>query len=342
MTRALLVTGGGGVGKTTISAGLAVAAARSGIRTLVVTVDPARRLAGALGVEALGSEPSPHPGEANLWAAMLDPGASWEAIARRHADPDAAERLVASPFFVTATTHFPASQSYAAAEQAATFLDARAWELVVVDTPPSAGGIDFFTSPRAMTELVGGRVLRWVTGARIPGRKFFFDRATRPALRIADQILGASLLEQIAGFLMDLRTTYDGVARRSREIERHLRGATTLVVTTADPTPIAEAVRFFRELPEVASRPAAVIFNRTLPVEWIGARPGRVAPELAENLRRWGEESHRQRDLRTEFASRYETELTEIPWRMETPTDLDSLHDLVLAATGFDLGRLLR
>jgi anion-transporting ArsA/GET3 family ATPase len=329
MTRALLVAGGGGVGKTTVSAALAVRSARLGVRTLVVTVDPARRLADALGIDDLGTEPSPHPSEPNLWGAMLDATSSWEAIARRHATPEAAERLIGNPFFVAATTHFPASQSYAAAEEAATFIDAKAWELVIVDTPPSAGGIEFFTAPGAMTELIGGRVLRWVTGASLPGRRFFFDRATRPALRIADQILGASLLEQIAQFLMDLRTTYDGVSRRSQQIERHMRAATVLVISTADPTPVREAVRFFRELPEVASRPTAVVFNRTLPEEWIGARPGRVDSVLADNLRCWGDESRRQRDLRNEFAARYETSLVEISWKPKAPTDLDSLAELV-------------
>lgn len=341
MTRALLVAGGGGVGKTTVSAALGVAAARRGVRTLVVTVDPARRLADALGVSSLAAEPQPHPQLPQLWAAMLDAAGSWQTIAQRHADPEVAQRLVSSPFFVAATTHFPASQSYAAAEEAATFIDARAWDLVVVDTPPSAGGIEFFTAPRAMTELVGGRLLRWLTGGRFPGRRFFFDRTARPALRIADSVLGSQLLEQVAEFLMDLRTTYDGVSRRSREIERHLKRAVTLVVTTADPSPIREAVRFFRELPEVASRPVAVVFNRTLPEEWAAARPRSVGVELAENLARWAAEATRQRDLREEFAARYQTPLTTIPWQPHPPTDLDSLEGLVTAASGNHLLELL-
>ncbi len=342
MTKTLLVTGGGGVGKTTVSAALGVTAARAGIRTLVVTVDPARRLADALGVEELGTEPTPHPTETNLWAAMLDSSASWAAIARRHADPSVAERLVDNKFFVAATGHFPASQSYAAAEEAVNFIDAKAWELVVVDTPPSAGGIEFFTAPKQMTELVGGRLLRWLTGGRLPGRRFFFDRTARPALRIADQVLGAGLFEQVAEFLMDFRTTYDGVAHRSREIEQHFQAATTLVVTTADPSPIREAVRFFRELPGFAQRPSAVIFNRTLPDDWIDARPGRVEPELAENLRRWGAEAARQMEFRSEFANRYMTELTTIAWRSTPPTDLDALADMISSSEGFDLTKLVR
>jgi anion-transporting ArsA/GET3 family ATPase len=341
VTKALLVTGGGGVGKTTISAALAVAAARRGTRSLVVTVDPARRLADALGVDTLGSEPVPHPDEPGLWAAMIDAGASWSALARRYADPAVADRLVNNPFFDAATNHFPASQSFAAAEEAARLLDARAWELVVIDTPPAAGGIEFFTAPGAMTDLVGGRLLRWLTGGKLPGRRFFFDRTARPALRIGDQILGATLLEGVAEFLMDLRTTYDGVARRAREIEAHLRRAMTLVVTTADPTPIREAVRFFRELPEVASRPVGVIFNRTLPEDWSGARAGRVRVDLAENLARWGAESQRQHDLRAEFASRYRTELTTIPWQATPPTDLDALERMVTGTGGYRLEQLL-
>ena len=337
MTRTLLVAGGGGVGKTTVSAALGVTAARAGIRTLVITVDPARRLADALGVEQLGTEPTPHPTEGNLWAAMLDASASWAAIARRHAAPGVAERLVGNKFFVAATGHFPASQSYAAAEEAVTFVDARAWELVVVDTPPSAGGIEFFTAPKQMTELVGGRLLRWLTGGRLPGRRFFFDRTARPALRIADQVLGAGLFEEVAEFLMDFRTMYDGVAKRSREIEQHLQQATTLVVTTADPSPIRESIRFFRELPGFAQRPSAVVFNRTLPDDWIDARAGRVEPDLAENLRRWGAEAARQLEFRTEFANRYRTELTTIAWRSTPPNDLDALADMIDSAQGFAL-----
>lgn len=340
-TKTILVTGGGGVGKTTISAALGVASARSGKRTLVITVDPARRLADALGVEELGTEPHPHPDEPGLWAAMLDSSASWTAIALRHADPEVAENLVHNRFFEAATTHFPASQSYAAAEEATRYIDGRAWEVVIVDTPPSAGGIEFFTAPRQMTDLVGGRLLRWLTGGRLPGRRFLFDRTARPVLKIADHALGAGLFEDIASFFMDLRTTYDGVARRSREIEAHLKAATTLVVTTSDPSPMREAVRFFRELPEVADRPDAVVFNRTLPEEWIDAVPGRTDPAAMENLERWGRESRRQRDIRARFADRYATELTVIPWRAKSPTDRDALADLIDTATGFDLTQLL-
>lgn len=318
------------MGKTTVAAALAVRAARAGMRTLVVTVDPARRLASALALDSLGNDPQPHPGEPRLWGAMLDAGASWRAVAMRHADPEVATRLADNEFFRAASEHFPASQSYAAADQAVTFVQAKAWDLVVVDTPPAGGGIEFFSAPAQMADLVGGRLLRWITGGPLPGRRLFFNRAARPMLRLADSILGSDLLERVAEFLLDLRTTYDGVVHRGREIEQVLRQSAILVVTTADPAPVREAIRFYRQLPALASHPAAVVFNRVLPDSWAEATAPKGTPvELAENLARWSAETTRQRDVREEFSSRYGAHVATIPWSATPPTDLDGLAGLL-------------
>lgn len=329
-----MITGAGGVGKTTLSAAIGIAAARRGLPTLVVTVDPAKRLADALGLDQLGHDPTPNPREPNLWAAMLDATASWERIVERHAPPDVAERLTENEFFRAIADRFPASQSYAAAEEMANYLEANVWEVVVTDTPPARGGIEFFTAPSDIRDLIGGRLLRWLTGARIPGRKTFYVLAGRPVLRVADAVLGTDLLARIAEFLLDLRTTYDGLTRRAREIERYFQTASIAVVTTADPGPVREAARFFRELPEVAARPSAVVFNRTLPFEWQEPsvhRPpsaGATAARLAENLARWGGESHRQAETRQEFGARYRTEVVEVPWMSRPPETSDDLVEL--------------
>lgn len=333
MSRALMIAGAGGVGKTTVAAAVGVAAARAGARTLVVTVDPARRLASALGIEDLGDDPKPHPDEPNLWAAMLDSSASWRAVAERHADPEVAQRLAANEFFQAAADHFPASQSYAAADQAATYVQARAWDLVVVDTPPSGGGTDFFTAPAQMADLVGGRLLRWITGGPLPGRRFLYNRAGRPVLRIADTVLGSDLLQRVGEFLLDLRTTYDGVARRGREIEKVMRDAALFVVTTADPAPMHEAVRFFRELPGVASTPDVVIFNRSLPESWIETPTGNDG-DVQQIVELWSVETLRQRDFRQSFSSRYGAAVATIPWSSRPPTDLEGLAGLLDRAAG--------
>ncbi len=341
MTKTILITGAGGVGKTTIAAAVGVTAAREGLRTLVVTVDPARRLASALGIAHLGDEPTPHVDEPLLWAAMLDASASWRAVAMRHADPDVATRLADNEFFQAASEHFPASQSYAAADQAATFVQARAWDLVVVDTPPSGGGIDFFAAPAQMADLVGGRLLRWITGGPLPGRKLLYNRAARPMLRVADSILGSDLLERVAEFLVDLRTTYDGVARRGREIEKVMRESSIVVITTADPAPVSEAVKFYRELPGLASAPKVVIFNRTLPDAWGSPSiPPETSAELRHVAQLWGSETLRQRDAREEFSARYGATVATVPLSDEPLTDLDGLARLMSQGSGIPWERI--
>ncbi|MDX1691228.1 MAG: ArsA-related P-loop ATPase [Acidimicrobiia bacterium] len=346
MTRAVLVAGAGGVGKTTVAAALGVTAARAGVRTLVLTVDPARRLADALGLEHLGNDPTPTPGEGHLAAAMLDASASWEAIIRRHADPDTVDRLVASRFFRAVADRFPAGQAYAASEEMAGHLESDEFDLVVVDTPPSAGGIDFFAAPGRMRTLVGGRILTWLTGPRIPGRRAIYSLTARPVLKVADTILGGPLLEDVAEFLLDLRTAYDGISRRAKQVERHLAGATTVLVTTADPTPVREAIRFFRELPDTASEPRTVVFNRALPLTWRAdhdAVPGppAAAEALESNLRRWAADAQRQADVRGEFTERYGVVPAVVPWLTASPTDLDRLAALVEATEGADLADLV-
>jgi anion-transporting ArsA/GET3 family ATPase len=334
MTTIVLVVGAGGVGKTTMAAAIAAAAARGGAKTLVLTVDPARRLADALGLE-LGNHPTPVSGIDHLAAAMLDAAASWEAVVRTHASGPVADRLVANPLFRAVADRFPSGQAYAAAEEMTTHADSGVWDLVVVDTPPSSGGIDFLASPQRMRALVAGRALRWLTGPKLPGKRAVYSFTARPALRLADAVLGGPLLEDVAEFLLDLRETYDGISKRSRQVEKTLRRATTVIVTTADPTPIREMVRFFDELPSWAGRPRAVVFNRALPAAWAHAI---TDPDdaLDANLARWGFEAARQEDIRTEIALRHGLVPIVVPWLPEMPSDPAALAAVAEQAGGLD------
>lgn len=339
MTSTILITGGGGVGKTSVAAAIGVAMAEVGHRTLVLTVDPARRLADALGLAKLGNQPEPNPELRNLYAAMLDSAASWDAIAYRHAPEEVADRLVTNPLFEAVAKRFPSGQSYAAAEEMAVQLESGEWEVLVVDTPPAAGGIEFFQSPAMMRELVGGRLLRWLTGASLPGRRGLFNFAARPALRLADALLGGPLLEQVADFLFDLRTTYDSITDRARHIDAHFASARVAVVTTADPAAMRETGRFYRE----GITPDVVVFNRALPPRWADpAEPledGRSAGLINDNLNRWALEVRRQADARADFAGRHSTPVTTVPWLADAPVDLDGLR--LLLAGSPDLKRLL-
>lgn len=336
-TRTIIVTGAGGVGKTTISAAIAATLADKGFKTLVLTIDPAKRLADALGVADLGDEPQHVAGDPNMWAAMLDVSASWEAIIYRYAEPEVGDRLLVNPYFRAIADRFPAAQAYAAGERMAEYIESKNFDIVVVDTPPSGGGIDFFTAPARTGDLVSGKLLKWLTGSRIPGRSFLFRFTAKPMLRIADSVLGGPMLSDVADFLLDLSTMYTSLSARSRTMERYLQQATTVIATTADPTPIHETKRFFRELEGIAIEPAGIVFNRALPLSWIDAasKPIRSVadPELRararSNLRTWATEAQRQADAAGELSARYGVAMYTIPLVSPAPDDIGDLRTLI-------------
>lgn len=330
MTEVFCVTGAGGVGKTTMSAALAVNLARRGKTTLVITVDPARRLGQALGLITLAHEPQP-TSEPRLSAAMLDARGSWEDIARLYAPPESASRLMGNPFFQAVARRFPASQAYAAADTMTREVEKGRWDAIVVDTPPSAGGVEFFTAPRALLDLIDGPLLRALTGAGIPGSRTAFRITVAPFLRIADAILGSDVLEDLTAFLFDLRTTSAGLTVRSEEIERVYRQTRNLIVTTADPTPLAEALHFVDLLPGVTTAPEAILFNRAVPPEWEQAPIAEGDAPAVENLRRWAAEASRQQRLRNELASGLGIPIHTVAWAPASPTTMDALARLLPA-----------
>lgn len=327
MTAVTLVMGAGGVGKTTVAAGLAALASRRGRRTLVITVDPARRLADALGSPA-GDAPTPVPDMPRLHASMVDAAASWEATVRDHADPATADRLLANPFFRAVADRFPAGQSYAAAEEVTRHAASGHFEVIVVDTPPAEGGLEFLSAPESMRNLVAGRALRLLTGAGVPGRRLFYSVTTRPALRIADSILGGRLLEDVAEFLLDLSTIYGGVARRSRQVDAVLRAASPVAVATPEIHAIYEVERMLGHTGWPVQ--PVVVLNRMLPAEWATAPAGRGP--LASNLARWGAEARRHESLRSALAATTGVEPTVLPWLPSPPDTPAALADMIEAA----------
>lgn len=321
--------GSGGVGKTTIAAGIAALSARRGARTLVITVDPARRLADAMGV-AVGNDPGPVPGCTRLDAAMLDATAAWESIARTHADAATAARLLANPYFRAVASRFPSGQAYAAGEEVLRHAGTDRYDHIVVDTPPSEGGLAFLAAPRRIRTLVAGRALRLLTGPRLPGRRLVYSVTARPALMIADSVLGGRLLEDIAEFLLDLSAIYPAVGRQSRQVERMLTAAAIVAVATPDPEPIAEARRVITDRIGLTESPGTVVFNRTLPPEWVGA--AETTHPLGANLQRWAAEASRHDALRRAFAANTGVTPLTIPWLPEAPHTPDALADLMAAA----------
>lgn len=326
MTEVVLVMGAGGVGKTTVAAGWAARAARSGQFTLVVTVDPARRLADAMGM-AVGNEPAPVPGHPRLEAAMLDATAAWEHVARAHADPATARRLLANPYFRAVADRFPSGQGYAAAEVLLHQVERDRYDVIVVDTPPAEGGTAFLEAPRRIRTLVAGRALRLLTAPRVPGRRLLYAVTARPALSLADAVLGGRLLEDVADFLLDLSAIYPGVARRSRRIEELFAAAEVVAVATPEPGPVAEARRIVTARASDGAPPARVVFNRMLPAGWARASGTGPAP-----LAGWTAEASRHERLRADFAEHTGVVPVAVPWLAEPPATPSEVADLLAAA----------
>ena len=272
----VLVTGSGGVGKTTMAAALAVAAVlhQKG-RVLVLTVDPARRLADALGIGVFGNTPTRVPDTAfaglgakpkgELWAAMLDTKAGWDELIKRHA-PDAKVRdaVLSNPLYQNITSRFVHSHDYLAMEQLHELHATGDYDLVIVDTPPSRNALDILDAPSRMVEFFGSRLLKWLT---VPYRSRLVNVATKPFYQIADRVLGSRFLRDIGDFFMLFQAMEKGFVSRAKEVEQLLgdRRTAFVVVSTLETAPAHEAAYLAAELRRRKLPLGAIIVNRVLP-----------------------------------------------------------------------------
>jgi anion-transporting ArsA/GET3 family ATPase len=296
----VIACGSGGVGKTTTAAAAAaMAACRLGGRVLVVTVDPARRLASALGLEAIGNVEKPVPPEAlrsgsirprgELWAAMLDTKQSWDDLVHRHApDQDTARRILSNPLYQNISGKFIQSHDYIAMERLYEIHSEGTFDLIVVDTPPTRNAIDFIEAPQRMADFFSSRLLRLLIA---PYRSRVVNMASRPFYQIADRVLGSQFLEDIAEFFILFQTMYPGFVERARAVERLLRDhrTTFVVVSTLEAAPVREAEFFIEALTARNFHLGALVLNRVLPGylldEAAEARAARMSDDAAEVAR---------------------------------------------------------
>lgn len=287
----LLACGAGGVGKTTTAAALATQAAASlDRRVLVVTVDPARRLATALGLAGVDDEPQVVDAAAlaaatggaapagELSVAMLDTKRGWDALIRRYA-PDARVRdtILSNPLYDSITARFVQSHDYLAMERLHELHSSGRYDLVVVDTPPSRSALDILDAPERMADFFGSRLLRWLT---VPYRSRLFTAASKPFYQVADRILGSKFLQDIAEFFVLFQTMEAGFVRRAREVSALLVDERTsvVVVTTLEPVPVREAEFLMAELVRRRMPLGALVLNKVLP-DWLRDPAGAVAAD---------------------------------------------------------------
>jgi anion-transporting ArsA/GET3 family ATPase len=300
-SRIVITCGAGGVGKTTTAAAIGLAAARhTSARVLVVTIDPAKRLADALGldgVDGLGNVErrvgldaptmfgrSTAPGghdrpdtagdtmaKGELWVAMLDTSASWDDLIRRHAtDAATATKILANPLYRNITQRFVQSHDYIAMERLYDLHAEGRFDLIVIDTPPSRHALDFLDAPERMADFFSSSLLKWITlpyrtlGARA-GRLGYL--ASRPFYQVADRILGSQFLQDIAEFFLLFQGMYAGFVERANAVASllHDPATTFVVVSSPEPSPLHEAEFFMRELSTRRLHLGALVLNRVLP-----------------------------------------------------------------------------
>ena len=280
-SRMIIVSGPGGVGKTTSAAALGVLAARHfSKRVLVLTVDPARRLATALGLDALGNAEVPvHLADAqgSLTMAMIDTKASWDDMVRRHA-PDSAtrERVLANDLYKTLTSRFVHSHDYVVTERLFDARETGNYDLVIVDTPPSRSALSVLDAPRRMEQFFSSRLLKLLTA---PTQSRLLSLASRPFFLVADRILGAAFLSDIAEFFTLFRTMEGPIVSRARRVGALLADPATayVVVTSAESVAMVEAHYLVDELRRRQHRLEVVLVNRLMPTQLADGASARAA-----------------------------------------------------------------
>ena len=288
----LISVGSGGVGKTTTAAAIAVQAAiELGGKVLVLTVDPAKRLANALGLERFGNTETRVGVETfeelgitprgELWAAMLDTKQSWDDLIVRHA-PDRTTRdaILANPLYQNLTGKFVQSHDYVAMERLYEIHSSGRYDLIVVDTPPTRNAVDFLDAPERMAEFFSSRLLRWLIA---PYRSKVVNMASKPFYAVADRILGSQFLEDIAEFFILFQTMQHGFVARSQSVAKLLESPATsfVVVSTLEAAPSHEAAYFMELLNERRLSVGALVLNKVLP-SYLVDRGGAAAAKIFE------------------------------------------------------------
>jgi anion-transporting ArsA/GET3 family ATPase len=274
--KVVVCAGPGGVGKTTTSAALGVALARTGRRVCVVTIDPARRLAEALGIGALTNDPTPvdgpslglPPGGA-LWAMMLDPQRTFDGLVNELSpDAETRDRLLANPLYRHVSSAAGGGHEFTAVARLHDLAADPRFDVVVLDTPPSRNALDFLDAPDRISAVLEGRAIRALLGA---GKTGFAARLAQKAVGVGmaalQRLTGIDVLRDMQAFFDAIGPLGDGFVARASAVRDLLRDADThfVVISSPEPVPAGEALALRRHLQQVGMPFRALIVNRVTP-----------------------------------------------------------------------------
>ena len=296
-TRIVVCCGSGGVGKTTTSAALALRAAERGRRVVVLTIDPARRLAQSMGIEALDNTPRPVPGAealngGSLDAMMLDMKRTFDEVVEGQASPEKAAQILANPFYQALSSSFAGTQEYMAMEKLGQLhRDAQRtgrWDLVVVDTPPSRSALDFLDAPERLSSFLDGRFIRLLLApARGPAK--FMTAGLGLVTGALTKVLGTQVLRDMQTFVAAFDTLFGGFRQRAQKTYELLQAAGTsfLVVAAPETDAVREAAYFVERLEEERMPLAGLVVNRAgqLPPGGLSAEEALAAADRLERQR---------------------------------------------------------
>jgi anion-transporting ArsA/GET3 family ATPase len=268
----LVCCGSGGVGKTTTAAALALRAAERGRHTVVLTIDPARRLAQSMGLSELDNTPRPVHGfdtsaGGSLDAMMLDMKRTFDEIVLAHTDADKAEQIFANPFYQALSSSFAGTQEYMAMEKLGQLRAAGGHDLIVVDTPPSRSALDFLDAPDRMTTLMDGRMVRILLAPAKAGGKAYMKVVTTGFSVFTSaitKIIGAQVLQDVSQFVAALETMFGGFRERAQHTYDLLKSPGTAFVVVAAPErdALREASYFVERLAAEAMPLGGLVVNR--------------------------------------------------------------------------------
>jgi anion-transporting ArsA/GET3 family ATPase len=273
--RIVVCCGSGGVGKTTTAAALALRAAEHGRQVVVLTIDPARRLAQSMGLTELDNVPRKVDGVdtaagGRLDAMMLDMKRTFDEVVESHALPGKSAQILANPFYQALSSSFAGTQEYMAMEKLGQLRARADWDLIVVDTPPSRSALDFLDAPERLGSFLDGRLIRVLMApARAGGKAYlrFFSAGMGAVTSAFDKILGGELLSDIQTFVSALDTMFGGFRERADQTYALLKQPETafIIVATPEPDALREASYFAERLEADAMPLAGLVLNRVHP-----------------------------------------------------------------------------
>lgn len=283
-SKVLVCAGPGGVGKTTCAAALALAASKLGRRVCVVTIDPARRLADALGVDLIGNEPTQVKGAGDLWALMLDTKSTFDEVVRRNArTPEQAEAILANTLYRNISAALGGTQEYMAMEKLHELHTSGRFDLIVVDTPPTRHALDFLDAPTRLVRFLDNKVFRLVTAPTRASLRAV-GLAAQLLLRTLSKVVGGAVVSDAVAFFTAFEGMEQGFRDRAARVRSLLEGDQTTFVVVSAPRAeaIDEAIFFVRRLEGSSKNVGAVVANRVFPT--FGVTASQLEPFLASGV----------------------------------------------------------